>query len=156
LAKELTNIALGDSETAEWLLSVRRFRWGLIALQQSLEKAIKAILLSHVLSILASSNYTMHRQLGEEDRPRKDRSLSDPEAAGGAPSSGSSTTSTEPAYNPRCLSRRTFRRRYGKVAEALCPYTPYGQRRAGACVLSYILPAMTSSSAAGSVVKNCC
>jgi HEPN domain-containing protein len=46
LAKELTNIALEDFETAKWLLSVGRFRWGLIALQQSLEKAIKAILLS--------------------------------------------------------------------------------------------------------------
>jgi len=98
----------------------------------------------------------MHRQLGEEDRPRKDRSLSDPEAAEGASSSGSSTASTEPSCTPRCLSRRSSRRRRGKVAEALCPYTPYGQRRAGACVLSYILPAMTSSSAAGSVVKNCC
>jgi HEPN domain-containing protein len=55
LTKELTNIALGDSETAEWLLSVGQFRWGLIALRQSLEKAIlekaiKAILLSYVLS----------------------------------------------------------------------------------------------------------
>jgi hypothetical protein len=65
---------------------VGQFRWGLVALRQSLEKAIKAILLSYVLSIqkrrskdFASSNYTMHRQLGEEDRPRKDRSLSDPE-----------------------------------------------------------------------------
>jgi HEPN domain-containing protein len=46
LAKELANIALEDFETAKWLLSVGRFRWGLIALQQSLEKAIKAILLS--------------------------------------------------------------------------------------------------------------
>jgi len=46
LAKELTNIALEDFETAKWLLSVGRLRWGLIALQQSLEKAIKAILLS--------------------------------------------------------------------------------------------------------------
>jgi len=131
LAKELTNIALGDSETAEWLLSVRRFRWGLIALQQSLEKAIKAILLSHVLSIqkrrskdFASSNYTMHRQLGEEDRPRKDRSLSDPEAAEGASSSGSSTSSTEPSCTPRCLSRHSSRRRRGKVADSHCPHMP--------------------------------
>ena len=73
-----------------------------------------------------------------------------------AVNSGGSTASTEPSCTPRCLSRRSSRRRRGKVAEALCPYTPYGQRRAGACVLSYILPAMTSSSAAGSVVKNCC
>jgi HEPN domain-containing protein len=46
LAKELTDIALGDFETAKLLFSVGKFRWGLIALQQSLEKAIKAILLS--------------------------------------------------------------------------------------------------------------
>jgi hypothetical protein len=92
-----------------------------------------------------------------EDTSRLEtRRLGESPAAGGAARSGSSTASREPVCTPRCLSRRTFRKRYGKVAEALCPYTPYGQRRAGACILSYILPAMTSSSAAGSVVKNCC
>ena len=38
-------------------------------------------------------------------------------------------SSREPACTPRRLSRRTFRRRYGKVAEALCPYTPCGSLR---------------------------
>jgi HEPN domain-containing protein len=46
LARELISIALEDFDTAKHLFGVGRFRWGLIALQQSLEKAIKAILLS--------------------------------------------------------------------------------------------------------------
>jgi len=46
LARELISIAREDFDTAKHLFSVGQFRWGLIALQQSLEKAIKAILLS--------------------------------------------------------------------------------------------------------------
>jgi len=46
LARELISVALEDFDTAKHLFGVGRFRWGLIALQQSLEKAIKAILLS--------------------------------------------------------------------------------------------------------------
>jgi HEPN domain-containing protein len=46
LARELISIAREDFDTAKHLFGVGRFRWGLIALQQSLEKAIKAILLS--------------------------------------------------------------------------------------------------------------
>ncbi len=46
LARELISIAREDFDTAKHLFGVGQFRWGLIALQQSLEKAIKAILLS--------------------------------------------------------------------------------------------------------------
>jgi HEPN domain-containing protein len=46
LARELISIAREDFDTAKHLFGVGRFRWGLIVLQQSLEKAIKAILLS--------------------------------------------------------------------------------------------------------------
>ena len=46
LARELISIAREDFDTTKHLFGVGRFRWGLIALQQSLEKAIKAILLS--------------------------------------------------------------------------------------------------------------
>jgi len=45
-------------------------------------------------------------------------------AAGGAARSGSSTASTESSCIPRCLGRRSYRRRCGKVADALCPHTP--------------------------------
>ncbi len=39
-AKELINVALEDFETARLLYCMGRFRWGLITLRQSLEKAI--------------------------------------------------------------------------------------------------------------------
>jgi HEPN domain-containing protein len=44
LARELISIAREDFDTAKHLFGVGRFRWGLIALQQSLEKVIKALI----------------------------------------------------------------------------------------------------------------
>jgi len=52
------------------------------------------------------------------------RHLAESPAAVGASISGDSTALTEPACTPRCLSRHSSRRRHGKAAEALCPYTP--------------------------------
>jgi HEPN domain-containing protein len=49
LARELISIAREDFDTAKHLFGVGRFRWGLIALRQLLEKAIKAILLNYIL-----------------------------------------------------------------------------------------------------------
>jgi HEPN domain-containing protein len=40
LARELISIVREDFDTAKHLFGMGRFRWGLIALQQSLEKAI--------------------------------------------------------------------------------------------------------------------
>jgi len=47
--------------------------------------------------------------------------LGESPAAGGAARSGCSTASTEPAYSPRCLSRRSSRRQRGKAAEVGAP-----------------------------------
>ena len=44
LARELISIAREDFDTAKHLFGVGQFRWGLIALQQSLEKAILELL----------------------------------------------------------------------------------------------------------------
>ncbi len=52
------------------------------------------------------------------------RRLGEGPAAGGAARSGGSTTSAEPSCSPRCLTRRSFRRRRGKAAEAGAFHTP--------------------------------